>query len=459
MQCFDGYVRVSATKGRGGDSFISPDVQRDTIRRLADAKGIEIGEIAQELDVSGGKRIEERELGRLIEKIERGESDGVIVWRLSRFSRNLLDAVEAITRINAAGGRLIADDFDSRQSMSKALLGLLAGLAEEELDARRAGWDEAHRRAVERGVGMSVPIGYRKGVDGRLVVDTAEAKNVREAFRMRAESESLSTIARRIGRSHVTVHDMLRNETYLGVVSYGPYRTEDAHPALVDRALFNAAGAARTSRPAAPGKLTKGRLLQGLARCAGCGHTLKVVHRPTKTGSVSAYYCKNAAKLACGDRAFIAADLLDEFVEDWFARALRTVPQVVDVVAANRELEQAQGEASEADADLVAYVEAASALDKTLFQRGLVKRQQRVSDAHALVNLRSASVAKIPAGGRFLDLWDGFDRQQRREVLLGFLDRVIVRKGATGDLAENLSIVWSDGTVADHEQAVGVLAA
>ena len=32
---FDGYIRVSDTKGRSGERFLSPEIQRDTIRRLA----------------------------------------------------------------------------------------------------------------------------------------------------------------------------------------------------------------------------------------------------------------------------------------------------------------------------------------------------------------------------------------------------------------------------------------
>jgi DNA invertase Pin-like site-specific DNA recombinase len=114
---FDGYIRVSDTKGRSGERFLSPDIQRDTIRQLAKTKGVELNEpIVEELDVSGGKRVEDRKLGRLVERVERGESDGIVVWKLSRFSRSLLDAVETTKRITDAGGRLIAEDFDSMQS-------------------------------------------------------------------------------------------------------------------------------------------------------------------------------------------------------------------------------------------------------------------------------------------------------------------------------------------------------
>lgn len=59
---WDGYIRVSRVHGREGASFISPTVQRDAIERLATAKMVELGEVVEELDVSGAKPIDEREL-------------------------------------------------------------------------------------------------------------------------------------------------------------------------------------------------------------------------------------------------------------------------------------------------------------------------------------------------------------------------------------------------------------
>ncbi len=344
--------------------------------------------------------------------------------------------------------------------MGKAMLGLLAGMAEEELDARRQGWAEAHRRAIERGVGMTVPIGYRKGADGRLRIHPGEAKKVKLAFRLRSEGVSLSEIARRIGRSHSTVHEMLGNPVYLGTVKYGAHVKTDAHPAIVDRVIFDLANAARTSRPVPPGELTRDRLLQGIARCAGCGHTLKVVHRPLADGTkVGAYYCKNQAKQACRDRAFVSADLLDEYIEEWFERALKTVPRMVDVVESGRELEQAQTAEADAHAQLAAFVENGDALDRQNFQRGIAARQRRVDEAHELVRSLSARMTRLPTGGSLPTLWASFDRAERHDVLAGFLDRIVVRKGASGDLAGNVEIVWGDGSVAEHERAVRVAAA
>src|SRR5262245_4094273 len=193
----DGYIRVSQRGGRSGESFLSPKIQRDTIKRLAAAKGVKLGEIVEEIDVSGGKRIKDRKLGSLVERVERGESGGIIVWKLSRFSRSLLDAVETTNRITAAGGRLIADDYDSKQPMAKALLGLLAGFAEEERDAKRQGWDQARASAVEHGthIASRVPTGYRRRADKRLEPEPVAAHAIRELFLRRARGEGWTALA------------------------------------------------------------------------------------------------------------------------------------------------------------------------------------------------------------------------------------------------------------------------
>jgi Resolvase, N terminal domain len=51
----DAYVRVSHVGGREGESFISPDVQREKIEAFATTRGLRIGEVYVDLDQSGGK--------------------------------------------------------------------------------------------------------------------------------------------------------------------------------------------------------------------------------------------------------------------------------------------------------------------------------------------------------------------------------------------------------------------
>jgi len=247
---FAGYVRVSRVGERTGPGFISPDVQRDTINRLARAHGLELAEVVEELDVSGGKAVDDRELGRLVRAVEAGELAGIIVWKLSRFTRSLLDGVTVTDRVRNAGGRVLGEDLDTSAPMSRPILAFLAGYAEEELAQRRAGWREAQVRAAARGAYPSrPPLGYDKDDEGRLVPN-AVAPHVTEAFRMRAQGASMTAIQatlreRGLRISATTVAETLRNPAYLGKIVHGQGETaihvEDAHPALVDERVWQAA--------------------------------------------------------------------------------------------------------------------------------------------------------------------------------------------------------------------------
>jgi DNA invertase Pin-like site-specific DNA recombinase len=454
MAVMDGYIRISKVNGRSGDSFLSPKIQRETIERIAREKGVTLGEIVEERDVSGGKRVRVRELGRLVDKIEAGESDGLIVWKSTRFSRNLLDAVETMTRIRDAGGRLLADDYDSRAPMGKALLGLLAGLAEEELDARRDGWDEARKCAIERGVQVAAaPVGYRKDRDGRLIVHEREARKVREIFERRAAGESVMALVRESDWPHVA--KIIRNDTYLGVVRSGEYVNERAHEPIVSRELFERVNGTRTRRAPLTGATTADRLLVGLARCSGCGGTLKVTRRTDRHGSQlpDVYYCRDDLKQRCTGRALVRCDDLDAHVADWFERQLASNPTMIDAVAATEELQTARAAVEEALADLDGYIEVTSARDPALFQKGLDARERRVTDAREQEREAQARVHRLPEGGSLLTLWNRFDAPARRRVLGEWLDRVVVTKGPGGPEGRT-RVIWANG-----EDDAGELAA
>jgi DNA invertase Pin-like site-specific DNA recombinase len=99
----DGYVRVSQVSGRSGARFISPIVQREQIEGWAKLHGAVVGEVFEELDESGA-RADRPLLMRAIERVEANESDGIVVAKLDRFGRSLVDSLAGIERIRKAGG-------------------------------------------------------------------------------------------------------------------------------------------------------------------------------------------------------------------------------------------------------------------------------------------------------------------------------------------------------------------
>lgn len=101
----DGYVRVSQVNGRSGDSFMSPALQREQIQAWANAHGAVLAEVHEELDESGARRDRPR-LTLAVNRIEEAVVGGLVVAKLDRFGRSLTNGLEAIARIQRAGGGL-----------------------------------------------------------------------------------------------------------------------------------------------------------------------------------------------------------------------------------------------------------------------------------------------------------------------------------------------------------------
>src|SRR4051812_26876295 len=85
----DAYVRVSQVRGRGGDSFISPAVQRERIAAWAAAHGHRIAKVHEELDVSGAT-VDRPKLNAAMARVEAKETSGIVVFKLDRFGRTLV---------------------------------------------------------------------------------------------------------------------------------------------------------------------------------------------------------------------------------------------------------------------------------------------------------------------------------------------------------------------------------
>ena len=187
---------MSQVNGREGDSFASPNEQRARIEAECERLGLELVDVLDVLDVSGGTPLAKRAgLRSGIERIEAGEAQVLVAAYFDRLVRSLRVQDELVSRVEQAGGQVLALDVgqvtngSAGQWLSGTMLGALAEYQRRTTSERTA---EAHRRAVERGVPplANVPPGYRRGPDGRLVVEPREAPIVAEAFRMRASGDS-----------------------------------------------------------------------------------------------------------------------------------------------------------------------------------------------------------------------------------------------------------------------------
>src|SRR4051812_4383670 len=134
----DGYIRVSQVAGRSGENFISPSVQREQIERWVSARDDLLGEVFEELDESGA-RTDRPLLEDAVERVERGESQGIVVAKIDRFGRSLVDGLAAVGRITEAGGVFVSvqDGLDLSTDTGRLVLRIMLSMAEWELDRIR----------------------------------------------------------------------------------------------------------------------------------------------------------------------------------------------------------------------------------------------------------------------------------------------------------------------------------
>lgn len=350
----DAYIRVSRVGDRQGDRFISPELQRESIKRVAEREGLKVVKWFEELDASGGDA--DRPLwNECINRVEEGKTQGMVCWNLSRFSRSVKDALTAIDRIEDAGGKVYSEEGN----LGKLDRAIRLVIAEDERDRARAGFQNAVSNAIHRGIYIAakIPFGYNRDPESRrLVPDPETAPLVVELFERRAKGHSwaqLSSWASEHGYyfARETVRGMVMNPAYLGHARQGTLINEKAHPAIIGRKLWESAQKAKGRKPVHTGASAH-ILLRGIVTCATCNHKMVVGNTQGakingKREKVSAYYCRN---LACQDHAYSKAQDVDEYVTQSLLAFLSSADATLrnkdndpkELIKAERELEDAE---------------------------------------------------------------------------------------------------------------------
>lgn len=258
--------------------------------------------------------------------------------------------------------------------MGRFAIGILTLIAELELERIKENWRTAVTHAVERRIHISryAPTGYTRDEDGRLLRDEPAASVVVECFRRRATGSSWVDLARFLEEkkvsppagnprwSKVGVSGLLKNPVYLGQARSGSIVNENAHEALVTRAEFDAAQSTRALPTPRDNSVVSQAMLGGLARCAGCDHTIKITGNTDQRTGVRypIYYCTGRyATGLCEARATVRASLLDDYVEPQVLRALEAENGVLaQAVEASEKIENATRAVAEAEHELDLFV-------------------------------------------------------------------------------------------------------
>jgi site-specific DNA recombinase len=454
----DGYVRVSRVMGREGESFHSPEDQRERIEAWAKSRGIEIAEMHVDLDESGGV-LSRPGLDRLMERIRSGATGGVAVAYVDRLSRaNVADALKVVEEIHDHGGKLAALDLGIDPTSAFGEFGMTVLLALGRMQRRRVTdtWDSSVSRAVARGAFPALaPFGYVKDDSKRLHPCPDDAPYARAIFLRRGTGETWASIAQWLNDSGAkprradewtpsTVKDIVRHEVYLGTVAKQGHRNENAHEPLVSTAEWRKAQNVHSIVANTSGE---GFLLAGLLRCAGCSYGMAGSSYGSKaTGQTRQYVCKRRhGSGTCTCSANINASRVEPFIIDqFFARvdALAVAP-----IKEAPEIDAADAALAAAESVLVEYrdnpdIQAVLGLDGYI--AGLNVRQDAVASAAADVREahRKASGVDLPAAAELRESWPTLTVGEQRRLLGEVIDVAFVKRGRGADPADRVHICW-----------------
>ncbi len=362
------YTRKSTEEGLDQE-FNSLDAQRESAEAYIKSQTHEGWRcVDQRYDDGGfsGGTMERPALERLMADIEAGRIDVVMVYKVDRLSRSLLDFARILETFERHSVAFVSvtQQFNTGTSMGRLMLNVLLSFAqfEREMISERTRDKIAAARRKGKWSGGTPLLGYDV-VDRKLVINECEAQRVHEIFELYARRRSLLAVVQELasrdwtnkvwttrkgiqrgGRPFVktSLHQLLTNATYTGKVRHKGELFAGEHAGIIEGELFDRVQAtlregknngSRTSDAEPTG------LLRGLARCAVCDRAMAHSYASRGTRRYRYYVCTAAQKQGwhvCPSPSVPAAEL-ERFVVDQLRSIARDRTQLAATWAAWRQ--------------------------------------------------------------------------------------------------------------------------
>jgi len=354
------YVRVSAVMGRGGEDFLSPSIQIDTMRTAAARAGHQVVEVWEDIDVSG-RSMNRPGLHAAVDAARAGRIDVLWVHDLSRLARNAAGGLTELAAIEKMGVDVLSatETVDRSTSSGRLTAGVLLLLAEHYSDLVGDRWRGVIEANARRGVWHGQPPrGYLRSASRTLIEDPVAGPVWREVFRRYAAGDGLRPLASYVTATlgtvvqAQTVSRTLHSPAYLGLVVLGERTFPGRHPALVDQPTWDRVQARLTANATVPSRTKQAvHSLAGLLRCGGCGGPLHKRRRASRGGDF--LFCSTAA--VAPDRcAGIGTPSLPSVERSVLEQLHERVAHLRDMSASQAALDLARQSRVEADARAVA---------------------------------------------------------------------------------------------------------
>ncbi len=246
-----------------------------------------------------GGNMERPALKQLMADIDAGKVDVVVVYKVDRLSRSLLDFARMMQVFEDRHVSFVSitQQFNSATSMGRLVLNVLLSFAqfEREIISERTRDKIAATRRKGKWTGGHPILGYDVDpVAFKLHINTAEAEQVRAIFDLYLEHKALLPVVEEVARrgwqgkrwqtrkagerggktlDRPAVYRLLTNHAYIGQVRYKDEVHAGEHTAIIASDVFDRVQRLLHRNGQTGGAIVRqrgGALLQGLLRCGPC---------------------------------------------------------------------------------------------------------------------------------------------------------------------------------------------
>jgi site-specific DNA recombinase len=307
-----------------------------------------------------GANIERPGVRQLLADIEAGKVDCVVVYKVDRLSRSLIDFSKMMELFEKRGVCFVSvtQQFNTNAPLGRLTLNILLSFAqfEREIISERTRDKQVAARKKGKWTGGHILLGYDLDQRaGKLVVNPEEAERIREMFRLYLEGISVIEIVQRfdqrgwrnkqwttqdgklyggspLRRCHI--YKLLGNIIYTGRVTVADEIFPGEHEAIIDQKTFDLAQVKlkeNTSQSGDQPRVKMDALLRGMIYCATCGSGMYPTYSASGERRYRYYVCyRSQQKLegSCKSRSVSAPAVEDAVVE-----SIRRVGVHPDVLA------------------------------------------------------------------------------------------------------------------------------
>ena len=432
------YSRVSTDIQMEGYSI---DAQKDFLMSYCKMHEIEEYEFYTDGGYTGSN-INRPDLNRLIDDVERGIINLVVVFKLDRLSRSQKDTlflIEEVFNPNNCGFVSIKENFDTNTPFGKAMVGILSVFAQLERETILERTKIGRRKRAEEGLWYgtgNLPFAYDYDANtGILIPNKEKVELVKKMIELYLQGIPLTQVAEIFHMKDQTLRNILMSRVNIGMIPYKDEEFIGKHKPIIDRETYDKVQQKMKDR--AVTYKHANYLLAGKIICGKCG----AKYRYQKAGNTSVrLYCYSRQKSKkhlvkdenCNNKTYYDYEIEEEVIKDLITMSLdenkfrqnMNISQVTLIDAKKDRLK-------EIDKCLTNLINSISeGIDLNLIKdkiKELQKEKEMIQNELSEDNKRIKKKENIKKTiNNLSDAWDTMTFQEKRNIILELIDKVIV---------------------------------